>query len=247
LRRTVVRAMGSEGAGSGASAEAIGRRTRQVLERIGEACERSGRRASEVTLIAVTKTRPLEDVEGVLAAGVRDVAENYVQRALERVAEIGEGRCRWHLIGRLQRNKARHAVGFVDWLHALDSEALADEVGRRARAVDRTIQCLVEVNVAGEASKEGVAPPDLERLYAHAAAVEGLAVNGLMTVAPLVSDPEEARGVFAQLRQLRDDLRSAGYAAEHLSMGMTGDFEVAVEEGSTMVRIGTALFGPRSA
>jgi len=113
--------------------------------------------------------------------------------------------------------------------------------------VDRTIQCLVEVNVAGEASKEGVAPPDLERLYAHAAAVEGLAVNGLMTVAPLVSDPEEARGVFAQLRQLRDDLRSAGYAAEHLSMGMTGDFEVAVEEGSTMVRIGTALFGPRSA
>lgn len=217
-----------------------------MTERIGEACARAGRQASEVTLIAVTKARPLEDVQSVLAAGVRDIGENYVQRALDRVDSVGEGRCRWHLIGHLQRNKARQAVAFMDWLHTVDSEALADEVGRRATRAGRTIHCLVEVNVAGEASKEGVAPAGLERVYEHAAGVDGLAVDGLMTVAPFTSDPEDVRAVFSELRRLRDDLRTAGFSAEHLSMGMTGDFEVAVEEGSTMVRVGTALFGPRT-
>lgn len=242
---TVVHTMSSEGAEHEGTRLAIARRVRQVRQRIGEACARADRRPEEVTLIAVTKTRPLDDVKAVLAAGVQDIGENYVQPAMERVEAMGRERCRWHLIGHLQTNKARHAVAFVDWLHTIDSVAIANEVGRRALSQGRSVNCLVEVNVSGEGSKYGVAPEELEPLYEHAAQVRGLAVNGLMTVAPFTEDPEDVRGVFAQLREFRVRLRDAGYPAEHLSMGMTGDFEVAIEEGSTMVRIGTALFGPR--
>ncbi|MBD3175047.1 MAG: YggS family pyridoxal phosphate-dependent enzyme [Armatimonadia bacterium] len=238
--------MGSPGAEGYSLAEAIGRRVEEVQSRIASACDRVGRDPAEVTLVAVTKTRTLPEVEAVLAAGVGDVGENYVQRAMERVESLGRDRCRWHLIGHLQSNKARHAVAFVDWLHTIDSEGIADEVGKRARRLEREIDCMVEVNVAGEDTKYGVGPDELRRVYEHAQAVQGIAMNGLMTIAPFVDDPEEVRSVFTRLREMRDALRDEGLPAEHLSMGMTGDYEVAVEEGSTMVRIGTALFGPRS-
>jgi len=219
----------------------IGERVRAVRERIAAACERAGRDPSEVTLIAVTKTQPAEAVAAAWRAGVRDFGENRVQEAIAKMPEVeallGEGAgVRWHLIGHLQRNKAKAAAGRFVILHGIDSSRLIDALA----ASGHDVRVLLQVNVAGEVTKHGAPPEELPALIAHAARYPTIAVEGLMTVAPLTADPEEVRPVFRTLRQLAER-----HSLPVLSMGMTNDFEVAIEEGATHVRVGRAIFGER--
>ena len=213
-----------------------------VKERIAQAARRSGRRPEDVTLVAVTKTVDIGRVREAVAAGAADVGENYVQEAAEKWSRIGAA-VRWHFIGHLQRNKAKHAVEMFDLVHSVDSLALAEELGRRAVAAGRTIAVLIEVNAAGEESKFGVEPKDVRELALRIAEVQGLRPLGLMGMTPFVSDPEESRPYFARLKEIWDRLPDE--QRQCLSMGMTQDFEVAIEEGANVVRVGTAIFGPR--
>ncbi len=227
---------------------AFRRRLDEVRGRIREAAARSGRSPADVVLVAVTKTVPAEVVAAALGFGLADLGENRVQEAQAKIPLVGRDRARWHLIGHLQSNKAGRAVELFDRIHAVDDADLARALSRRAVAAGRTLPVMVEVNVSGEPSKFGVEPGGLGPLVEEVAALPGLALDGLMTVGPLVERPEEARPAFARLRVLRDEAeRRLGRGLPGLSMGMSGDFEVAVEEGSTMVRVGTALFGPRPA
>lgn len=210
-----------------------------VRKRIAAACERAGRPPDGVTLIGVSKTHPAEAVAAAYAAGLRDFGENRVQEAAAKIDELRERRVApvWHLVGHLQRNKAGAAIGRFDILHSVDSERLAEAISERAEA---PVRVLIEVNVAGEASKHGVAPEDVSALAGRVARMPKIELLGLMTVAPRADDPEDVRPVFRTLRELRDSL-----GLRELSMGMTDDFEVAVEEGSTLVRVGRAIFGAR--
>jgi pyridoxal phosphate enzyme (YggS family) len=225
--------------------EAVARRVRAVTERI-EAARARGGHGQPVTLIAVTKTHGPEAVEAAWAAGVGDVGENRVQEAEAKREVLAHLPVRWHLIGHVQRNKARAAVTF-DLVHGLDSPRLAAALDDAARAAGRVADVLVQVNVSGEASKFGVPPAGLaalgEALHAHA----GLRVRGVMTMAPFDADEGTLRRVFAGARAARELLRAGGHDAPLLSMGMSGDFELAVEEGATHVRLGTLLFGAREA
>jgi len=221
-------------------------RLTHIRARIDQAARRSARTSEAVTLIAVTKTVPAEVVAEAVAAGVVDLGENRVQEAESKIALEGLSGVRWHLIGHLQGNKAGRAVALFDRIHSIDSPALAESLSRRALAAGRRMPAMIEVNVGGEATKFGVAPDALAALAEKVAGLEGLAFDGLMTVGPPVERPDDARPVFVRLRELRDETaKRIGRPLPHLSMGMSGDFEVAVEEGSTMVRVGTALFGPR--
>lgn len=226
----------------------IADRLAAVRERIGRACERSGRAPQSVTLVAVTKQRTIAEIREVLSAGAVNIGENYVQEALAKHAELGSGPV-WHFIGHLQRNKARDAVRLSDWIHSVDSLRLADELSRRAVAQGKRQRVLVEVNVSGEGTKSGVASDQLAALLESMRSLDGLAVEGLMTMAPWVDDAELVRPVFAETRRLAERCAAAGLLPHgaHLSMGMSSDFEVAVEEGATLVRVGTAIFGPREA
>ena len=220
----------------------------EVRDRIARAAARSGRPAEAVTLVGVTKTVAAEVVAEAVAQGLSDLGENRVQEAQAKIAAVGRERVRWHLVGHLQRNKAGRAVELFDRVHSVDDAGLAEALSRRAVAIGRTLPVLVEVNVSGEASKFGVAPADLEPLLERVAALAGLRLDGLMTVGPPVDDPGDARPGFARLRELRDRAgQRLGLELPELSMGMSGDYEVAVEEGSTMVRVGSAIFGARSA
>ncbi len=234
------------------TADTIAARLDAVRARIAAACMRAGRDPAEVALVAVTKTHPLAVVREAFAAGQVDLGENRAQELVPKAeaAAMAGLAPRWHFIGHLQRNKARDVLPHVHALHSLDSAALVAEIDRRlpAAAAARMragapahLPCYLEVNVAGEAQKHGVAPGDLDALLQAAAASPSVEVVGLMTVAPAVSDPQEARPVFRALRELATAHGLAG-----LSMGMTGDFEVAVEEGATVVRVGRAIFGERA-
>jgi hypothetical protein len=217
-------------------------RLAEVHRRIEAAARRAGRDPAEVQLVVVTKNRAVEQIREVLACGPYRLGENRVQEALEKIPQLPPDAI-WHLIGHLQRNKARLAVRHFALIHSLDSDRLAEALQRAAEAEDRTVEALLEVNVSGEESKFGLAPDGVEPLLAAIRrSFDRLRVTGLMTMAPLVSDPEATRPFFRQLRQLRDRLLAQGYDLPQLSMGMTNDFEVAVEEGATMVRIGTAIF-----
>ncbi len=209
----------------------------RVRERIARAAQRAGRRSEDVLLIAVSKTVPVERVRDAITAGVPALGENRVQDAREKIAVLGRP-VPWHLIGRLQGNKARDAVDLFDVVHSLDRLSLASEIGRRAR---RPVDVLVEVNLAGEASKGGFPPTEVKTAVEALRSLPALRVRGLMAIPPAEADPEKARPWFRALRELRD---STGLA--ELSMGMSGDFEVAIEEGATMIRIGTAIFGERA-
>lgn len=229
------------------AASALSARLDEVRARIARAAARSGRESEAVTLIAVVKTVAPERVRDAVALGLRDLGENRVQEAEGKIAAVGREGLRWHMIGHLQRNKAGRAVELFDRVHSVDSADLALALARRAEAAGRRLPVLVEVNVSGEASKFGVAPEALPELLEAVRALPALALDGLMTVGPPVERPEDARPCFARLRALRDGAeRRLGAALPHLSMGMSGDYEVAVEEGSTLVRVGTALFGPRA-
>lgn len=224
-------------------------RLEAVRQRIADAAARAGRDPAEVAVVAVSKLHPPPAIDAAFEAGVRDVGENYAQELadkLERCAHAGE--LRWHFIGRLQRNKAKQAVGAATLIHAVDSERLAVEIDKRAAAAGVVQRVLLAVNLAGEASKTGVDPGQVEALVAACAALPAIECAGLMTMPPLADDPEAVRGFFRALRELRDRLRAGGAAlGPELSMGTTGDYQVAVEEGATLVRIGTAIFGPRPA
>jgi pyridoxal phosphate enzyme (YggS family) len=220
----------------------------QVRQRVAAAARRSGRDPADVTIIAVTKTRTVEEMQQVVAAGITHLGENRVQELKAKYPAFG-GDITWHLIGTLQTNKAKAALEMAGLIHSLDRDSLAEELARLAERRGAPCQVLVQVNVSGEASKHGVDPAELPAFLRRVSRYGVLQVQGLMTMAPLVADPEAARPYFRRLRQLAEALRQEGLPnvdLKHLSMGMSGDFEVAVEEGATLVRIGTALFGPRA-
>ncbi len=197
-----------------------------------------------VRIVAVTKTHGPEAVRAALAAGLEDVGENRVQEALAKQEQLPDAPIRWHLIGSLQRNKARHAAGRFALIHSLDRTELADELARRVPGGGKQA-VLVEVNCSGEPQKGGVEPAALAALLERIASLPGLELRGLMTMAPLTSEESAQRAAFSRLRAERDRMQAAGYELPELSMGMSGDFPAAVEEGATMVRLGTLLFGER--
>jgi pyridoxal phosphate enzyme (YggS family) len=207
---------------------------------------RSGRPADAVRLVAVSKTMSPEAVREAVAAGVRMLGENRVQEAREKIAAC-PGLAAWHLIGHLQSNKAKLAVGLFDLIQSLDSLHLAEELDRQGRALGKRVRCLVQVNVGEEAQKSGADEAEVRPLLTRAASLPHLAVEGLMAIPPFLPDPEAVRPFFRRLRLLRDRLTTEGFPLAELSMGMTHDFEVAIEEGATMVRVGTAIFGTREA
>ena len=223
------------------------RRLQDVRRRISEACERGGRPPSSVVLIGVGKTHPPEAVQRLVDLGVRDVAENRVSELVAKQPRV-QG-ASWHFVGRVQRRKAGDLVGRHVLVHSVDRRSLADTLARRAADADVLQRVLVQVNVGEDPAKGGADPDEALDLVAYARGRPNLSVEGLMTIPPMPAedaDPSEAaRGYFAALRQLRDRARARWPEVVHLSMGMTADLEAAVEEGATMVRVGTALFGPR--
>jgi pyridoxal phosphate enzyme (YggS family) len=218
-----------------------------LRSRIAAAAARAGRAPGEVVLIGVTKTVAADRVAEAIALGVLDLGENRVQEAQEKIATVGPSPARWHLIGHLQRNKAGRAVELFERIHGVDGFEVAEALSKRAEARGLRLPALLEVNVSGEVSKFGVAPDAAEALLARIADLPGIALDGLMTVGAPVERAEDARPGFARLRELRDRLETRlRVKLPQLSMGMSGDFETAVEEGSTMVRVGSALFGARN-
>src|SRR5215510_2465723 len=212
----------------------------RVTERVARAAERAGRRAEDVLLIGVSKTVDVERIRQGVAAGIRALGENRVQEAKDKVAVLGRP-VPWHLIGHLQTNKAKEALQLFDLIHSLDRIDLARELDRRARAAGRAVDVLVEVNVGAEPSKGGWSPAAVPTALDALTALGHLRVRGLMAIPPEVARPEDARPWFRELRTL-----AQRHGLRELSMGMSHDFEVAIEEGATMVRVGTAIFGPRS-
>jgi PLP dependent protein len=221
----------------------VASRWREVRARVDAACVKAGRSPADVTVVAVSKFHPAEAIAAAVAAGVRDLGENYAQELAAKQTSITVP-VAWHYIGRLQRNKAKLVAGKVALIHAVDSAELAVELDRRAGVLQPV---LVAVNVAGEESKGGVTPDGAAALIAAIDALPRLRCDGLMTMPPPVDDPESARPHFAALRALRDRLATPARPLPFLSMGMSDDFEVAIAEGATHVRIGTSIFGPRPA
>jgi pyridoxal phosphate enzyme (YggS family) len=211
----------------------------RVRERIARAAERAGRRPADVLLIGVSKTVEVERIRAAVAAGVTALGENRVQEAKAKVDELGRPAA-WHLIGHLQTNKVKDALELFDVIHSVDRLELARELDRRAAARDKVVDALLQVNVAAEASKGGVGPEAVGEALDAIGKLAHLRVRGLMTIPPEAERPEDARPWFRRLRELAER-----HGLPELSMGMSGDFEVAVEEGATMVRVGTAIFGPR--
>jgi pyridoxal phosphate enzyme (YggS family) len=223
---------------------------RSIYKRISHAAVRAGRNPEEVKLIAVTKTVTVSQIKEAIDAGLRTFGENRVQEARVKIEELSAKSMTmpsvsWHLIGHLQKNKANYAVRLFDLIHSLDSTGLAEELNSQAEKIGRVQEVLVEVKLSPEETKHGVARTELPQLLKMLQTMNHLSVRGLMTVPPFFEHPEEARPYFRELRELRDEAEAAGYPLPELSMGMSHDFEVAIEEGSTMVRIGTALFGER--
>jgi len=215
-----------------------------VRSRMAAAFSRAGRPADDVRLVAVTKTVGVDVMRVLHGLGVTDVGENRVQQARAKHAVLeGSAGFHWHLIGHLQRNKVRHALEFAERIHSVDSVRLAEEIDRRAATLQRTVPVLLQCNTSGEESKFGIKPAELPAVLEAVLPLEHISVDGLMTMAPFVAEPETVRPVFAALRELRDEAQQrAGVPLPHLSMGMTQDFEVAIVEGATMVRVGSALY-----
>lgn len=221
-----------------------------IMDRMANAAGRSGRRSGDIRLVAATKTVPVEAIREAIAAGVTIIGENRVQELAKKAPLLPEG-IEIHMIGRLQTNKVKKALESCSMIQSLDRLSLAEELARRARVLGRTIRVLVEVNVGREGNKGGVDPDvgTLKDFLERVSRLGGLSVEGFMAIPPFTSDPEEVRPFFRRLRELRDTLVDQvalpGVSLSELSMGMSADFEVAIEEGATMVRIGTALFGSR--
>ncbi len=219
----------------------------EVEQKILEACKKSGRSRDEVTLIAVSKTKPVSMIEEAMEAGIREFGENKPQEMKEKY-EILPKDLHWHMIGHLQLNKVKYVVPRACMIHSVDSLRLAEKISAEAEKNHLVMPVLIEVNVAEEDSKFGVKLSEAEDLIRQAAVLPGISIQGLMTIAPFVENAEENRGVFQKLRKLSVDIRSKNIdnvTMCNLSMGMTGDYQVAIEEGATMVRVGTGIFGER--
>jgi hypothetical protein len=224
-----------------------------VRRKIRAACARAARDPSDVTLIAVTKTFSVDSITAAMQLGLKIFGESYIQEAFLKAAalpaiippEISREDVSWHLIGHLQKNKAAQAVKLFDVIHSVDSAALADAINRHAGNILKIQRVLVQVSLAGEDTKYGIDEAGLIGLVKAISGMPHLKLEGLMTIPPYNDDPEALRPYFARLRRLRDEINADGFALRELSMGMSGDFEAAVEEGSTMVRVGTGLFGSR--
>lgn len=220
-------------------------RLHRVEERLQAACQRAGRRRQEVTLVAVTKMVSAEVAALLPTLGIVDMGENRPQELWRKAAQL-PATIRWHLIGHLQRNKIERTLPLVAWIHSVDSLRLLQALEATARQQQRVVPVFLEVNVSREPSKQGFAPEEMPQVVAALEALQQVRICGLMTLAPLLPDPEQCRPTFAGLRALRDQLQAQvppPHSLEHLSMGMSNDFEVAVEEGATFVRLGTVLFG----
>ena len=218
-----------------------------VEAKIAAAAERSGRKREDILLLAVSKTKPVEVIREATDCGLTSLGENKVQEIMDKYEPMGKG-IHWHLIGHLQTNKVKYIIDKVDMIHSVDSLRLAEEINKRAAAKNVVMQILVEVNMADEESKFGVKPEDTEALLSALSKLEHIKVKGLMTVAPFVEKPEENRIYFRKMRELLVDMNNKKIHNIHmdeLSMGMTGDYEVAIEEGATIVRVGTGIFGER--
>jgi hypothetical protein len=216
-----------------------------IKQRIVSAAVKCGRDPDSIKLLAVTKTIPTEYIIKAIDAGITMLGENYVQEAKDKIAAIGS-RAKWHMIGHLQTNKAKYVVTLFDYVHSVDRLELAQELDKRAGLINRKLNVLIEVNVSGEESKSGIPADDAPALIKQIAGLDNLAVRGLMTMAPYSNNPENSRLYFSTLRNLRDIIsrqQISGIQMEELSMGMTNDFEVAIEEGATIVRIGREIFG----
>ena len=231
----------------GITQEQLATNIARVRSSIAEAARRVGRTPAEITLVAVSKTMPIELVQMAYNLGVTDFGENRVQEALPKIAAFHPQGLRWHMIGHLQSNKASKVVSPFYCVQSVDSLHLAQALNRYAGEQGKRLPVLLQVNVAGEATKEGVSPAEAPILARQVVTLPYIQVEGLMTIAPLVDDPEQVRPVFRQLRLLRDQLRTElpANSWQHLSMGMTDDYTVAIEEGATIVRIGRAIFGER--
>lgn len=226
----------------------IGENIQAVEEAIEDACQRSGREREAVTLIAVSKTKPLSMLREAYEAGARDFGENKVQELMDKIPEMPSD-VRWHMIGHLQRNKVKYIVDKVYMIHSVDSLRLAEEISREALKKNVTVKILLEVNVAGEESKFGTTVSETAALAEKIAKLPAVQIDGLMTIAPFVEDPEDNRIYFQKLKQLSVDIirrNIDNINMNVLSMGMTGDYSVAVEEGATCVRVGTGIFGERN-
>jgi hypothetical protein len=220
---------------------------RRIRKNIEKAALKSGRMASDVRLMAVTKTVDDDRVMEAIEVGVDIIGENYVQEARRKIEKMGKN-LEWHMIGHLQSNKAKYAVRLFDMIHSVDRLNLARELNKRSGAAGCRIRILIEVNVSGEETKDGVGSEDAISLVREISTLENLSIQGLMTMPPWFDDPEEARPYFASLRRLRDNIvkeNIPNVEMSELSMGMSGDYEVAVEEGATIVRVGRAIFGER--
>ncbi len=222
----------------------IGQRLARVHRRIGAAAARGGRNPSEITLVLASKGVGIEALREAAEAGATVFGENRVQEAVSKMAALGRP-FRWHLIGHLQRNKARLAVGAFELIHSVDGREPALEMDRRAARARIRQEVLVQVNVGREGGKHGVAPEGLGPLVREIAAMPNLRLRGLMAIPPMAKDPEASRPFFRQLAETMARLNREGFSLNELSMGMSNDFEAAIEEGATLVRVGTAIFGPR--
>ncbi|MBI5778554.1 MAG: YggS family pyridoxal phosphate-dependent enzyme [Planctomycetes bacterium] len=227
----------------------------KIRLRIKSAAERAGRNPDEIVVVAVTKTVGIETLKSLATLGWKDIGENRVTAAFDKAKGLPNTKFTWHMIGHLQGNKAKKAVGIFDYIHSLDSITLAEELQAEALKINKSVRVLIQVNVSGEATKGGIKPAESADFYQKVKEIisptqnTGLIISGLMTMAPITDNPEAVRPYFRQLRELRDKLKSdfvddaASEELKYLSMGMSQDFEVAIEEGANMLRIGTAIFG----
>lgn len=229
--------------------EVLKKKLNDVKERIKKAAINCGRKPDTVHLVAVSKTIPENTVREAITAGVNILGENYIQEAKDKINTLSSCPVLWHFIGHLQSNKAKYAVKLFDMIHTVDSLKLAHELNKQAKKINKIQQILIQVNISMESTKSGIYEEDAQKLIKEISSFENLSVKGLMTMPPFFNNPEKARPYFSALRDLRDKIKNKAIKnikMQELSMGMTGDFEVAINEGATFVRIGTAIFGDRN-
>lgn len=227
----------------------VGENLEIVQKRVQNACRRSNRNPEDILVVGVTKTFGPETVREAVSTGLLDVGENYVQELIDKRKQVPDERVRWHFIGHLQSNKVKYLAGFIHLIHAVDNDSVAEEIHKRGEKAGRIIDVLVEVHTTDEATKYGVKPGETLELVKRISRLDHLRVRGLMTMGPFSDDPNDSRPSFRQLVELRKNIEREGIgrvSMEHLSMGMSHDFEVGIEEGATIVRIGTAIFGART-